>query len=144
MSVTAIVVQGVFASRKFNQLFALFQEMDKVLTDASIAYQAGQISLLPDPAAMAAGEATFQAVFDDFVDLWIHAWIIWIVVDMIFISVSTSLKLITPLQFKLYESRYLSLPFSFRGETSVRQSKAFKVGTPPARTISLFCGATGP
>lgn len=87
MSVTAIVVQGVFASRKFNQLFALFQEMDKVLTDASIAYQAGQISLLPDPAAMAAGEATFQAVFDDFVDLWIHAWIIWIVVDMIFISI---------------------------------------------------------
>lgn len=85
LSLIAILVQAFLANNKFNRLFSLFTEMDKVLDAASSAYQAGELDLLPTPAAMASAETVFDEAFQDFVDAWIRVFVTWIAIDSILI-----------------------------------------------------------
>lgn len=65
--------------------------MDKVLDAASSAYQAGELDLLPTPAAMASAETVFDEAFQDFVDAWIRVFVTWIAIDSILICVNNLL-----------------------------------------------------
>lgn len=85
--VTPILTYAILANKEFNSLFVLFQQMDKTLTQASIDFISGNTSQVPSDSVLAAGQAIFEAKFDQFVALWVPLWQTWVALDFLMLGV---------------------------------------------------------
>lgn len=65
--------------------------MDKTLTQASIDFISGNTSQVPSDSVLAAGQAIFEAKFDQFVALWVPLWQTWVALDFLMLGVGLSL-----------------------------------------------------
>lgn len=62
--------------------------MDAELTEASLAYRAGDYSVSPFSATLAASQEAYEIAFDALVKRWVPVWETWVIVDSIFVTVS--------------------------------------------------------